>query len=105
MPLPVGNNGGATATMVLAPTSPVIDQGTAADQNDLTHDQRGLTRPAVFSGLTHPFDGSDIGAVEVQLACVGQATPGGACPGPPTPTPTTPSTPKKKKCKKKKAKK
>jgi hypothetical protein len=83
----LGNNGGLTQTMVPASASPVIDQGTAADQNDLTEDQRGLTRPVVFSGLTHPFDGSDIGAVEVQLACAGQATPSASCGGPPAPTP------------------
>jgi CSLREA domain-containing protein len=71
----LGNNGGATPTMVPAPTSPVIDQGTATDQNDLTQDQRGLTRPVVFPGLIHPLDGSDIGAVEVQQACAQQVTP------------------------------
>jgi CSLREA domain-containing protein len=99
----LGSNGGATPTMVPAPTSPVIDQGTAADQNDLTEDQRGLTRPVAFAGLTHAFDGSDIGAVEVQLACAGQATPSTSCSGPPSPTPTQPATPTtpKKKCKKK----
>jgi hypothetical protein len=98
----LGSNGGATPTMVPGATSPVIDQGKASDQNDLTEDQRGLTRPVVFTGLTHPFDGSDIGAVEVQLACAGQATPSASCGGSPTPapTPTSPATPKKKKCKK-----
>jgi hypothetical protein len=102
----LGNNGGATPTMVPATTSPVIDQGTASDQNDLTQDQRGLTRPVVFSGLLRPFDGSDIGAVEVQQTCAGQAAPGGSCPSP-TPTPITPSPgpttqppAAKKKCKK-----
>jgi hypothetical protein len=98
----LGSNGGATPTMVPGATSPVIDQGKASDQNDLTEDQRGLTRPVVFTGLTHPFDGSDIGAVEVQLACAGQATPSASCGGSPTPapTPTSPATPKNKKCKK-----
>jgi CSLREA domain-containing protein len=103
----LGSNGGATPTMVPAATSPVIDQGKASDQNDLTEDQRGLTRPVVFTGLIKPFDGSDIGAVEVQLACAGQATPSTSCagpPGPPAPQPTPPATPKKK-CKKKKGKK
>jgi CSLREA domain-containing protein len=98
----LGDNGGAAPTMMPAPTSPVIDQGTASYQRDLTEDQRGLTRPVVFSGLTHPLDGSDIGAVEVQLACAGQATPSTSCsgpPGPPAPQPTPPT--KKKKCKKK----
>jgi hypothetical protein len=99
----LGSNGGMTPTMVPAPTSPVIDQGTAADQNDLTEDQRGLTRPVAFAGLTHAFDGSDVGAVEVQLACAGQATPSTSCSGPPSPGPTQPGTPTtpKKKCKKK----
>ena len=102
----LGNNGGPTPTMVPMPTSPVIDQGTAADQNDLTQDQRGLTRPVVFTGLIKPFDGSDIGAVEVQLACAGQATPTTTCAGPPPPPPPpTSSTGQRaaavKKCKKK----
>jgi CSLREA domain-containing protein len=100
----LGGNGGATPTMVPAATSPVIDQGKASDQNDLTEDQRGLTRPVVFTGLTKPFDGSDIGAVEVQQACAGftQPTPTTACPSPPPPPPGTTTTPpaKKKKCKK-----
>ena len=90
--------------MVPSATSPVIDQGDASDQNDLTEDQRGLTRPVVFTGLTHPFDGSDIGAVEVQQACSGftQPTPTTACPAPPSPPAqqTTPPANKKKKCKK-----
>lgn len=101
----LGNNGGSTPTMLPAPTSPVIDQGTAADQNDPTEDQRGLTRPVVFTGLTKPFDGSDIGAVEVQATCAGQLTPGGTCPSPPPPPPPTTTTGQRaaavKKCKKK----
>jgi CSLREA domain-containing protein len=81
----LGSNGGSTPTMVPSAKSPVIDKGIASDQNDLTEDQRGLTRPVAFSGLIHPFDGSDIGAVEVQRACTGQATPSTQCPGPPGP--------------------
>jgi CSLREA domain-containing protein len=99
----LGSNGGTTPTMVPSATSPVIDQGDASDQNDLTEDQRGVPRPVVFSGLTHPFDGSDIGAVEVQQACSGftQPTPSTACPLPPSPPAQQPTTPvKKKKCKK-----
>jgi CSLREA domain-containing protein len=106
----LGNHGGPTPTMVPVATSPVIDQGTASDQNDPTEDQRGLTRPVAFSGLIHPFDGGDIGAVEVQRACTGQATPstscgggGGGGGGGGNPTPTAPSPQpqaKKKKCKK-----
>ncbi len=99
----LGSHGGATATMVPAATSPVIDQGTAAQQTDATHDQRGLTRPVVFSGIK-PFDGTDIGAVEVQKQCAEQTTPTFVCPtppGPPAPTPSQPApSPKKKKCKK-----
>jgi hypothetical protein len=106
----LGSHGGATPTMVPAATSPVIDQGRASDQNDPTEDQRGLTRPVAFSGLSHPFDGSDIGAVEVQRACTGQATPstscgggggGGGGGGNPTPAAPSPQPPanKKKKCK------
>jgi CSLREA domain-containing protein len=107
----LGNNGGATPTMVPAPTSPVVDQGTASDQNDLTQDQRGLTRPVAFSGLLHPFDGSDIGAVEVQSTCGGlqQTVPGGACVQPlvppvssSNPGPTGQRAAALKKCKKKK---
>ena len=67
----------------------------------LTADQRGLTRPVAFPGVPNSTavgaDGSDIGAVELQL--------------PPVVTPTTPVSPapqpqsqKKKKCKKKKHK-
>jgi CSLREA domain-containing protein len=113
---PLGSNGGLTSTMVPAPTSPVIDQGTNTDQVDLTHDQRGLTRPVVFPALIHPFNGTDIGAVEVQQACPNgfiQSTPSTPCP-PPTgggggPTATTPAATGQradalKKCKKKKSK-
>jgi CSLREA domain-containing protein len=105
----LGSNGGATPTLVPAATSPVIDQGRASDQNDLTEDQRGLTRPVVFSGLSHPFDGSDIGAVEVQLACAGQTTPSASCAGPaPPPPPPSGATGRRaaalKKCKKLKGK-
>jgi CSLREA domain-containing protein len=107
-------NGGLTPTMLPAVTSPVIDQGSAADQKDIngdpdtTEDQRGLTRPVVFPGLAHPFDGSDIGAVEVQQTCPGQATPGASCTGPPPPPPPPGPTGQRaaalKKCKKFKGK-
>jgi CSLREA domain-containing protein len=108
----LGNNGGATPTMLPANTSPVIDQGTADSQNDLTEDQRGLTRPVNFPGIPSAFDGSDIGSVEVQLACAGQSVPGGACPVTPvTPVTSAPAGPTGQraaalaKCKKKKTKK
>jgi hypothetical protein len=110
----LGPNGGLTPTMLPAVTSPVIDQGSAADQKDIngdpdtTEDQRGLTRPVVFPGLAHPFDGSDIGAVEVQQTCPGQATPGASCTGPPPPPPPPGPTGQRaaalKKCKKFKGK-
>jgi hypothetical protein len=110
----LGSNGGLTPTMVPGSTSPVIDQGTADDQSEPTVDQRGLTRPVLFSGLIKPFDGSDIGAVEVQATCAGQATPGGSCPSgggdgggtTTTPPPATAPPPAvtKKKCKKRKKK-
>jgi len=64
---PLQNNGGPTATMLPADTSPLIDQGTS---RGLSTDQRGLPRPLDFSSLPNPAipgaDGSDIGAVEVQ---------------------------------------
>jgi hypothetical protein len=68
----------------------VVNKGSAFG---LTTDQRGLTRPVAFPGVANSSaaggDGSDIGAVELQL-----------------PTPTTPPPPAqhKKKCKKKKKK-
>jgi CSLREA domain-containing protein len=117
----LGPNGGATPTMLPGPTSPVIDQGTASDQNDLTQDQRALTRPVVFPGLTQPFDGSDIGSVEVQQSCPNgfvQSTPSTPCPssggggggggggaGPAPATTTGQRAAALEKCKKKKSKK
>jgi hypothetical protein len=101
----LASNGGPTETVALQGTSPVIDAGSNAGDTDLTHDQRGLTRPVDFSGIPNAANGTDIGAFEVQLACAGQATPSTACLGPPSPTPPQPVAPKKKKCKKKKGKK
>jgi hypothetical protein len=101
----LASNGGPTETIAPQSTSPVIDAGSNAGDTDLTHDQRGLTRPVDFSGIPNAANGTDIGAFEVQLACAGQATPSTACPGPPSPTPPQPMAPKKKKCKKKKGKK
>jgi hypothetical protein len=64
---PLQNNGGPTDTMLPADTSPVIDQGKAFGA---TLDQRGLTRPVDLGGFPNATggDGSDIGAVELQLA-------------------------------------
>jgi hypothetical protein len=91
----LANNGGPTQTQLPANSSPVVNKGSAFG---LTTDQRGLTRPVAFPGVPNSTaagaDGSDIGAVEVQLT--------------PTVTPTSPAPPapqkKKKKCKKKKHK-
>ena len=91
----LAGNGGPTQTQLPAATSPVVNKGSAFG---LTADQRGLTRPVAFPGVPNSTavgaDGSDIGAVELQL--------------PPVVTPTTPVSPapqpqsqKKKKCKKK----
>jgi predicted outer membrane repeat protein len=84
----LANNGGATSTMLPASTSPVINKGSAFSLNT---DQRGLPRPIAFPGIANSAaagaDGSDIGAVELQLPA----------------SPTSPATPtKKKKCKRKK---
>jgi Right handed beta helix region len=91
---PLAGNGGPTQTQLPANTSPVVNKGSAFG---LTTDQRGLTRPFAFPGVANSTvagaDGSDIGAVELQL--------------PPPAAPTTPAPPaaqKKKKCKKKKHK-
>jgi CSLREA domain-containing protein len=111
---PLGSNGGPTATVAPMPTSPVIDQGRSSDQVvDPTHDQRGLTRPVDFPGLTNGTflgaNGTDIGAVEVQQACAGQSTPTSSC-ATTTPPPATTAAPTGlraaalKKCKKKRSK-
>jgi hypothetical protein len=59
-------NGGPTATMALAPTSPAINRGSTA----LASDQRGLPRPVAYPGIADPSvpgaDGADIGAYELQ---------------------------------------
>jgi hypothetical protein len=85
----LANNGGPTRTELPASTSPVINKGKSFG---LTTDQRGLTRPVAFPGVANSAaagaDGSDMGAVELQLP-----TP------PPSPAPVTPTT-HKKKCKK-----
>jgi hypothetical protein len=103
----LANNGGPTQTLALQPNSPVVDKGSSGGVTDATHDQRGFTRPVDFSGTPNAAggDGTDIGALEVQLACAGQATPSTSCSGPPSPPPTQPTTPSKKKNCKKKGKK
>jgi hypothetical protein len=57
---PLANNGGPTRTLMPAPTSPAIDQGTA---NGLALDQRGQNR-TVDLGPANAADGTDIGSVE-----------------------------------------
>jgi hypothetical protein len=63
---PLANNGGPTETHLPALTSPVIDAGSAAG---LTDDQRRLARPVDRADVVDAAtsDGSDMGAVEVQL--------------------------------------
>ena len=64
---PLEDNGGPTATMALATTSPAVDRGAAFG---LATDQRGLPRPFDFSSVPNSSaagaDGSDIGAFELQ---------------------------------------
>jgi hypothetical protein len=108
---PLANNGGPTLTRALLPTSPAIDRGEAGPME--SSDQRGATRPFDFSilGNTAGGDGSDIGAFELQPACVEQSgTPLAACPTPPVPAsaavgPTGQRDAALKKCKRKKSKK
>lgn len=65
---PLAANGGPTATMLPAATSPAVDAGVA---NILTTDQRGLARTQQQPG-PNPFgaDGTDIGAVELADAAL-----------------------------------
>jgi CSLREA domain-containing protein len=80
---PLRNNGGATFTHAPDPGSPAIDQGAAAvDQNNnpLTIDQRGSTRPIRYRdtiGLPPGGNASDIGAVELTVPPVCTPPPGG----------------------------
>jgi hypothetical protein len=90
-------NGGLTPTLALLPTSPMIDAGSNTGDTDLSHDQRGLTRPYDFSAIPNASgsNGTDIGAFELQPACAEQAasplvtcpTPSGGGNPPPTTTP------------------
>jgi hypothetical protein len=73
---PLQENGGPTPTMLPATSSPVVDAGSSFG---LATDQRGLPRPADFPSLAHAGDGADIGAVELQKACVGQLLPAETC--------------------------
>ncbi|MDP9004074.1 MAG: hypothetical protein M3N12_04710, partial [Verrucomicrobiota bacterium] len=60
---PLQDNGGPTKTQALLTNSKAIDKG---DSSGSSTDQRGFTRPIVSSTITHPGDGGDIGAFEVQ---------------------------------------
>jgi hypothetical protein len=64
---PLQSNGGLTQTLVPAPNSPAVDQGSASG---LTADQRGVIRPIDLPSIPNSSaggaDGSDIGAVEFQ---------------------------------------
>jgi hypothetical protein len=64
---PLQNNGGLTATMAPASSSPAIDQGGGSG---LAADQRGAMRPIELPTIPNSSapgaDGSDIGAVEFQ---------------------------------------
>jgi hypothetical protein len=90
---PLVTNGGPTATLKPALTSPLVDQAVTASG---VTDQRGQPRPFDVPGIGNsavvPADATDIGAVELQA--VDFATPT---------APVAPSTPatQKKKCKKK----
>ena len=71
---PLQDNGGFSQTMAPADGSPVIDAGSAFG---LTTDQRGLPRPADFTALPNADDGSDVGAVELQVPVeTGEPPPG-----------------------------
>ncbi|HEY1855219.1 MAG TPA: choice-of-anchor Q domain-containing protein [Solirubrobacterales bacterium] len=65
---PLADNGGPTATMLPAASSPLVNAGASFG---LSADQRGLTRPIEYPGVSNSTapgaDGSDIGAVELQL--------------------------------------
>ncbi|MEK6278235.1 MAG: calcium-binding protein [Actinomycetota bacterium] len=71
---PLGNNGGATFTHELAPTSPAVDKGSNYDGS---YDQRGAPRPFDFSTIANADDGSDIGAFELQPGDIASAGAGG----------------------------
>jgi CSLREA domain-containing protein len=63
----LGPNGGPTQTHALQALSPALEKGNAFS---LTTDQRGFQRPVDFDATVQgpPYDESDIGAFELQLA-------------------------------------
>jgi hypothetical protein len=79
----LANNGGPTQTELPADTSPVVNKGMSFG---LSTDQRGLTRPVAFPGVSNSTaagaDGADMGAVELQLTAGPPSGGGGSQPSP-----------------------
>lgn len=71
---PLQDNGGLVPTIELQAGSIAIDQG---ESSGSTTDARGLTRPCDQAGITNATggDGADVGAFEVQGACVAPNSP------------------------------
>jgi hypothetical protein len=93
---PLEANGGATQTMAVETTSPVVNKGAAFG---LTTDGRGDARPSIYPGVplaTAPgADGSDIGAYELQAPVVPPpASPAPVSPPPPASPKVVPRSPK-----------
>jgi Ca2+-binding RTX toxin-like protein len=65
---PFQENGGPTPTMALPKSSPAVDKG---NKYQATTDQRGLPREAdwqdVPNSTARPWDGTDMGAFELQI--------------------------------------
>ena len=67
-------NGGATPNLLPRADSPAVDGG----QSNITVDQRNLPRPLDAPGVANTGNGSDIGAIELQVGeAPGTATPVG----------------------------
>lgn len=79
---PLANNGGPTQTHALLSGSPAYDKGSAATtplaelMPPITTDQRGSTRPVDNTGIANATggDGSDIGAVEMQITTAAEVS-------------------------------
>ena len=67
---PLANNGGPTLTHLPQSGSPAIDGGKQPATGATINDQRAFTRPVNQPGVTDAAggDGSDIGALEIQVA-------------------------------------
>jgi hypothetical protein len=89
---PLAENGGPTATMALAPTSPAVNKGGGV----LTTDQRGDPRPVLYPGIpisaATGANGADIGAYELQLPSPISTV--GTSPPPSQPLPSLPGRPR-----------